>query len=206
MHWNKTSDCVPSLPHGLGHQETGDCRQQLCVKCCFSTKSCQQMEFWTIHRANVLHSTDSKIDRETADIHISVNSSAKVVFLLLPKVFMILLGHVMHYTGRGWHQIFFFYCCFLSIALSMRDSFITAQTKKASQWERLPHLTELVLRNCPLQFNPHFSAYLHPFVCRAKLLLKYENRNDWQKIIYSINKWNQPKQWHFFVHYPGHIF
>lgn len=108
MHWNKTSECVPSLPHGLRHQESGDCRQQLCVKCCFSDHSYQQMKFGTIHRANVLHSTDSKTVREAADIHISVNSSAKVVFLFLPKIFMILLGHVMHYTGRGWHQEIFF--------------------------------------------------------------------------------------------------
>lgn len=74
----------------------------------FSSNSCQQMKFGTIHRANVLHSIDSKTVRETADIHITVNSSAKVVFLLLPKVFMILLGHVKHYPGRGWHQEIFF--------------------------------------------------------------------------------------------------
>lgn len=89
------------------HRAPGDCRQQLCVKVCFSRNSCQQMKFGTIHRANVLHSMDSETVRESADIHISVNSSAKVVFLLLPKVFMILLAHVMHCTGRGWHQEIF---------------------------------------------------------------------------------------------------
>lgn len=153
VHQNKTNYCVPSLPHGIRHWETGDCRQKLCVKCCFSSNSCQQMKFGTIHRANVLHSTDSKTNRETADIHISVNSSAKVVFLLLPKIFMILLGHVMHYTGRGWHQeIFFFNCSFLSIVLSMMDSFVTAQTKKASQWEGLQ------------QFNSAYSEKVSPAI------------------------------------------
>lgn len=38
----------------------------------------------------------------------------------LPKIFMILLGHVMRYTGSGWHQeiFLFFDRSLLSIALS----------------------------------------------------------------------------------------
>lgn len=128
-----------------------------------------------MHRANVvLHGTDSKTIREATDIHINVNSSARLFFLLLPKIFMILLSHELCYRGSGWHQDFFTLIVpyYVLLCLFLWATFITSQTKTLPCEKDCHSLVELILRKSALQFNPHFSSCFHPFNLQSQVFVK----------------------------------
>lgn len=149
---------------------------------------------------------DSKTVWEATDIHINVNSSARLFILLLPEIFMILLGQELCYTGSGWHQDFSTLIppYHVLLCLFLWATFITSQTRTLLCEKECHSLVELILRKFALQFNPHFSFCSHPFNLQRQVFVKIL-KDNWQKLlIHFIIKRNQHKRWK--LQYPKHNF